>query len=230
MSSSTHASHAPRRSATHEAPTRVHARARSSAGHALHRGATRCGTARASPADPFAWDLFPSERVPYPVCPLLVEASLIFLVALAGGLLPLVRRWTDRQLHAALALATGVFLGAVFLHLLPALAHLQPAAGSEAHAPVDEFVLWGCVLLGLLGVYLVEGLLLRSQDHDDLHRVLPRLEPPLELLEERRLEQWVPQGEGVSRGRRAGHQRLAGLTGSPGPVVSAESARLAAGL
>lgn len=111
---------------------------------------------------------------------MLVEAALVFVVALFGGLLPLAGKWTDRRLHAAVALSTGVFLGAVFLHLLPSLSHVQvapsttaqDAAGHATHAHVQgqELHLWAFVLLGLLGVYLVEGLLLRSQDHDDLHR------------------------------------------------------------
>ena len=45
----------------------------------------------------------------------------ILLVGVLGGLIPLVKRWTDRGHHAALAFSTGIFLGAVFLHLLPAV-------------------------------------------------------------------------------------------------------------
>ncbi len=60
------------------------------------------------------------------------ECLAIFVVALAGGLLPLLVRWTDRLLHSALALSTGIFLGAVFLHLLPSLAGLTALHDAEA--------------------------------------------------------------------------------------------------
>jgi zinc transporter ZupT len=49
----------------------------------------------------------------------MLEFFAILAVALTGGALPLLFKWSDRQFHAALALSSGVFLGAVFLHLLP---------------------------------------------------------------------------------------------------------------
>ena len=55
----------------------------------------------------------------------------ILLVGVLGGLIPLVKRWTDRGHHAALAFSTGIFLGAVFLHLLPAV---EGGGGHTAHA------------------------------------------------------------------------------------------------
>ena len=60
-----------------------------------------------------------------------MEALTLFAISLGGGLVPLFLRWTDRALHTALALSTGIFLGAVFLHLLPSVAQLsfeEPAA------------------------------------------------------------------------------------------------------
>ena len=51
--------------------------------------------------------------------PAMPEALVLIVVALAGGTLPLIVKWNERQLHTALALSTGIFLGAVFLHLLP---------------------------------------------------------------------------------------------------------------
>lgn len=49
----------------------------------------------------------------------MLEFFAILAVALTGGALPLLWKWGHRQFHAALALSSGVFLGAVFLHLLP---------------------------------------------------------------------------------------------------------------
>lgn len=51
--------------------------------------------------------------------PRMLEFVSILAVALTGGALPLLFKWSHRQFHAALALSSGVFLGAVFLHLLP---------------------------------------------------------------------------------------------------------------
>lgn len=104
---------------------------------------------------------------------MLLYASIIFLVALAGGCLPLLMRWTDRLLHSMLALSTGIFLGAVFLHLLPSLSHLENqanGAGASGHLHGENLSLWFFVLLGVLGVYLTEALVLRTHDHDDVHR------------------------------------------------------------
>lgn len=105
----------------------------------------------------------------------LVQGGLILLVGLAGGLLPLLTRWDERKLHNALALSTGIFLGAVFLHMLPAL---SGASGGEpdahghvhAHGGADAMTLWTFVLVGVLAVYLLESLVFRTHDHDDLHR------------------------------------------------------------
>ena len=108
------------------------------------------------------------------------DALVLILVALAGGALPLVVKWNERQLHTALALSTGIFLGAVFLHLLPSLSSMSAGltqTGPAADGSVstlgthgNETWIWLTVLVGVLGVYLVEALLLRTHDYDDQHR------------------------------------------------------------
>ena len=112
-----------------------------------------------------------------------MEILFVALVALAGGALPLLIRWTDRHLHTALALSTGIFLGAVFLHVLPALSEMSlssvaaPPHSEGAHPGVDlsqvhggDPWLWLCVLAGVLAVYLIESLVLRTHDHDEAHQ------------------------------------------------------------
>lgn len=101
-----------------------------------------------------------------------MDALVVLATGLAGGLLPLRITWSERRLHAALALSTGIFLGAVFLHLLPSLSEV---AGSGGHDHAEAIAhsgqrIWLFVLVGVLAIYLVEALLLRTHDHDDLHR------------------------------------------------------------
>lgn len=101
----------------------------------------------------------------------MTDVLAIFAVSLAGGFLPLLLKWTDRLRHAALALSTGIFLGAVFLHLLPSLGGMVDAGPADHAGHGDEGrLMWLCVLLGVLGVYLVEALVLRTHDKDDRHR------------------------------------------------------------
>lgn len=106
-----------------------------------------------------------------------LACAAIFVIGLAGGALPLWVKWSERQLHSVLALSTGVFLGAVFLHLLPALAELEVHKVEEAHAHEghhhsQDLTLWFFVLIGVLAVYLIESLVFRSREHDheELHR------------------------------------------------------------
>jgi len=66
--------------------------------------------------------------------PLVQEALILIAVALAGAAVPLVVKRRDRPLHLLVALATGVFLGVVFLHLLPevrAMAQGAAAGGAD---------------------------------------------------------------------------------------------------
>jgi len=137
----------------------------------------------------------------------------IFVVGLVGGAIPLARRWSDRWHHAALAFSAGVFLGAVFLHLMPSVAsggthdHAAHAVEADAHAGHDHGAddhgdhdhaghdhadheheghdhgdedphaghahgpihLWLWVLVGVLGVFLVEALLLPGSTHGHGH-------------------------------------------------------------
>lgn len=97
------------------------------------------------------------------------QSLAVAAVALVGGLLPLLVRWTDRRLHAALALSTGIFLGAVFLHFLPELPHTSAGGLSDR-------ALWSFVLIGVVAVYLAETLFLHAhhehEDPDQHHRAV----------------------------------------------------------
>lgn len=96
---------------------------------------------------------------------MLEYSVIIFLVGLLGGVVPLVVRRSDRLLHLFIAFATGIFLGVVFLHLLPEVAALaavgaEPEPGHEGHAHgggAGQF-LWFFVLVGVVGLFLLQNL------------------------------------------------------------------------
>lgn len=128
----------------------------------------------------------------------MLRLLILALIVLVFGALPLFVKRTDRMLHLLVAFSTGIFLGVVFLHLLPEVAHMtevsslpelaQAAGADEAmaaqsdepdghdHAEPHEgegvpallghahrrSLLWPCVLAGVLAVFLLENLVLRS--------------------------------------------------------------------
>jgi zinc transporter ZupT len=88
---------------------------------------------------------------------LLTYNLVIIFAALAGGLLPLVRSWSDRVLHLFVAGATGVFLGTTFVHLLPEFAHLEPDQTAWSLMAVSVVVLFAVERVGLRAVHIEGG-------------------------------------------------------------------------
>lgn len=71
---------------------------------------------------------------------MLAVAGGMAAVTLVGAMLPLARRWSQQGLHLFVAVAVGIFLGTLFLHLMPELAvsHTatpHPAADHPIHPP-----------------------------------------------------------------------------------------------
>lgn len=89
--------------------------------------------------------------------------ALVF-TTLLGGFVPLFVRRSSRVLHLFVCCATGVFLGIVFLHLLPEVAEMSAEEGGAS--PV---VVWMCVLVGVAGLYLLEKLVLSRREESDPH-------------------------------------------------------------
>lgn len=88
----------------------------------------------------------------------LVQACLLLAgVAVVGALLPLARTWSDRGLHMLLSVAAGVFLGALFLELLPEL------SSSSAHDGTASRLPWAAALAGLLLLFFLERIWLREK-------------------------------------------------------------------
>ena len=85
---------------------------------------------------------------------MLLQAVVIFLVTLAGGCVPLVVGIRERLQRGLLAAATGVLLGAVFLHMLPELSKMQSAVDGDGHASLWMIVLAVVVVLGFADAIL----------------------------------------------------------------------------
>lgn len=86
---------------------------------------------------------------------------------LLGGAIPLWVRRSHGLLHRFVALTTGLFLGIVFLHLLPeALA--PPADGDGLDAPWPGLL----VLLGVVLLYVLQNLVLPGRTSTDPHVVV----------------------------------------------------------
>lgn len=90
-------------------------------------------------------------------------ALVLFLASVAGSLLPLYRRWSDRGLHVFVAVAAGIFLGTIFLHLLPHLAGADLGGEHAGHAHAEGsgehgggIMPWAAALAGLLLLFALE--------------------------------------------------------------------------
>ncbi len=91
-------------------------------------------------------------------------ALALFAASILGALLPLYRRWSERGLHLFVAIAAGIFLGTIFLHLLPHLAGLEQehaaavvaAPHAHPHEHASSLGPWIAALFGLLILFAIE--------------------------------------------------------------------------
>jgi zinc transporter ZupT len=104
----------------------------------------------------------------------LETAVFLLLASFVGALLPLYRRWSERGLHVLVSVSAGIFLGTIFLHLLPALAGIgdahAPAVDGASDTHVHGFAgaphavaPWIAALAGLLVLFVLEKVWLRAQ-------------------------------------------------------------------
>ena len=89
---------------------------------------------------------------------LLEFITVIFFFAVIGSIIPFIKKWKSDMLHLFVAFGAGVFLGAVFFHLLP-----------DVKASKDAFVY---VLTGFIFVLLFEQLTSKHEDagHKDQNK------------------------------------------------------------
>ncbi len=92
---------------------------------------------------------------------LTTAAGLLLLVHLAGAAPPLLARWSPRGLHFFVSVSAGVFLGAIFLHLLPELA-----------ASRDGLLPWIAALAGLVLLFFLERIVLARPAGADPHALV----------------------------------------------------------
>jgi len=90
----------------------------------------------------------------------------LVLATFAGGAVPLLARRSSRALHFLAALATGLFLGAVFLDLLPETFGHENLAGEGSLGGLWPGAL---VLAGVLIPYIIKSLILPGRGGGDPH-------------------------------------------------------------
>jgi uncharacterized membrane protein YraQ (UPF0718 family) len=105
-------------------------------------------------------------------------ATAFLLVGIAGALPPLFRRWTHLGLHRLVSIAAGIFLGSIFLHLLPELAGASHVGGLPVEPEregVAAILPWCAVLAGFLLLFATERVWLQGRFESrrgDSHTVL----------------------------------------------------------
>ena len=101
-------------------------------------------------------------------------ALLLVLASVVGALPPLARGWTERGLHVLVAASAGVFLGMVFLHLLPEMAGLEEGGHAHGGAAATGAAPWVAAALGFAGLWVLERWLRRrgGAHHPDPHALL----------------------------------------------------------
>ena len=94
---------------------------------------------------------------------LMVYSAIVLGAGLLGGILPFVRKWSDELLHLFVSFGAGIFIGTVFLHLLPeALEHAHDSSAAIF------------VLIGFMLVFFIEKFLFLRGDgsYDHSHLVI----------------------------------------------------------
>jgi len=97
---------------------------------------------------------------------LFLYSAIIFIAAMLGGLVTLIKKWSYEILHLFLSLGAGVFLGVVFLYLLPESFASQSGANKSYIALT---VLFGyLIILFLKRILFIKG----GNSDSDGHRIV----------------------------------------------------------
>lgn len=93
---------------------------------------------------------------------LALAAAAVTVLTLTGGLLPLVREWSQSTVRLLLAFGTGVLLGAAFFHMIPV----------ATHSLGDDVGVW--VLAGFLAIWVLERFIMMhpcEEEHCSFHHM-----------------------------------------------------------
>ena len=90
----------------------------------------------------------------------LVYALVLVAVSMAGAFIPHIRKLKDSQAHLLVALSTGIFLGLLFLMLLPEALHEVEHGGHDVHVAMYA------ILAGFLVIMVIEGVMKHRHMHD----------------------------------------------------------------
>ena len=88
-----------------------------------------------------------------PILTFLIYAIILFVVSIAGAYVPFIKKLSDTQVHLLIALSAGIFLGILFLMLLPEAMIETTEGGYDANTAMI------CVLIGFLIILLVDVLI-----------------------------------------------------------------------
>lgn len=90
----------------------------------------------------------------------LVYAVILVAVSMAGAFIPHIKEMKDEQAHLMVAFSTGIFLGLLFLMLLPQALHEVEHGGHNVHEAMYA------ILAGFLVIMLVDWIMKHRHMHD----------------------------------------------------------------
>ena len=99
-------------------------------------------------------------------------AVILFLVSMVGAYLPQIRKLSDEQTHMLIALGAGIFLGLLFLMLIPEAFHMAVGHEGKSYNTVALMFLIGFLLLAFVDT-LIKHYHMAScpcECHQDEHR------------------------------------------------------------
>lgn len=89
-----------------------------------------------------------------------IYISIVFILSVAGGALPLARKWSDHSLTLSLSFSAGILLSAAFLHMVP-----------ESFEHFGTEYAGAAILGGFLLIVVVEKFILKHSCHDPISGV-----------------------------------------------------------
>lgn len=93
----------------------------------------------------------------------ILAGLLAVILTMAGGSIPVIRKWKEDHLHSFISFSAGVLLSTAFIHILPDAIH-----GS------DPFLIGLCILASFLFLFILEKFIMLhpcEESHCDYHTI-----------------------------------------------------------